>query len=127
MPKKIETNNYTDIENQIEKLQKTVAFNTREFTIEILVSKYLKDIDTGNNELFVPDYQREFVWDEERQSKLIESIILGLPIPLIFLTENQDGRLEIIDGSQRIRTLSAFLENELILNGLEKINLLAQS
>ncbi len=124
MPKKIETNNYTDIENQIEKLQKTVAFNTREFTIEILVSKYLKDIDTGNNELFVPDYQREFVWDEERQSKLIESIILGLPIPLIFLTENQDGRLEIIDGSQRIRTLSAFLENELILNGLEKINLL---
>ena len=70
----------------------------------------MKDIDTGNNELFVPDYQREFVWDEERQSKLIESIILGLPIPLIFLTENNDGRLEIIDGSQRIRTLSAFLE-----------------
>lgn len=116
--------NQADIENQIEKLQKTVAFNTREFTIEILVSKYLKDIDTGNNELFVPDYQREFVWDEERQSKLIESIILGLPIPLIFLTENDDGRLEIIDGSQRIRTLSAFLENELVLEGLEKIDLL---
>lgn len=116
--------NQADIENQIEKLQKTVAFNTREFTIEILVSKYLKDIDTGNNELFVPDYQREFVWDEERQSKLIESIILGLPIPLIFLTENNDGRLEIIDGSQRIRTLSAFLENELVLEGLEKIDLL---
>ena len=99
-----------------------MAFNTREFTIEILVSKYLKDIDTGDNELFVPDYQREFVWDEERQSKLIESIILGLPIPLIFLTENYDGRLEIIDGSQRIRTLSAFLENELVLEGLEKID-----
>ena len=124
MSKTIENIEQENIENQIEKLQKTVAFNTREFTIEILVSKYLKDIDTGNNELFVPDYQREFVWDEERQSKLIESIILGLPIPLIFLTEKQDGKLEIIDGSQRIRTLSAFLENELILKGLEKIDLL---
>ena len=124
MSKTIESIKQENIENQIEKLQKTVAFNTREFTIEILVSKYLKDIDTGDNELFVPDYQREFVWDEERQSKLIESIILGLPIPLIFLTENDDGRLEIIDGSQRIRTLSAFLENELVLEGLEKIDLL---
>lgn len=122
MSKTIESIKQENIENQIEKLQKTVAFNTREFTIEILVSKYLKDIDTGDNELFVPDYQREFVWDEERQSKLIESIILGLPIPLIFLTENYDGRLEIIDGSQRIRTLSAFLENELVLEGLEKID-----
>ena len=118
------TNKLNDIEEQIESLQKTVAFNTREFTIEILVSKYLTNIDTDSNELFVPDYQREFVWDSERQSKLIESIILGLPIPLIFLTENNDGRLEIIDGSQRIRTLSAFLENELELNGLEKLNLL---
>lgn len=124
MNKHIDDLNQMNIEKQIEQLQKTVTFNTREFTIEILVSKYLEGVDEGNNELFVPDYQREFVWDEERQSKLIESIILGLPIPLIFLTENQDGRLEIIDGSQRIRTLSSFIENNLILNGLEKLDLL---
>lgn len=69
----------------------------------------------------MPDYQRDFVWDASRQSRLIESIVLGLPIPPIFVAENKDGRLEIVDGSQRVRTLSAFLENDLTLENLEKV------
>lgn len=109
------------IENQIEEQQKTVDFDTREFTIEILVQKYLNDLESDDNELYVPEYQREFVWDDERQSRLIESIILGLPIPVIFVAENKDGRLEIVDGSQRIRTLSAFLSDDLELSDLEKL------
>jgi len=107
------------LEQQIIEQQKNVDYNTREFTIEIIVKKYLENEETEKNEFFVPDYQREFVWSESRQSKFIESIILGLPIPLIFLAENSDGRFEIVDGSQRIRTLSAFLSNELCINGLE--------
>ena len=55
-----------------------------------------------------PEYQRDFVWDEVRQSRLIESITLGLPIPIVFMAEDAQGRLEIVDGSQRIRTLAAF-------------------
>ena len=82
------------------------------------MNKYLENIDTDDNEIFVPDYQREFTWDEERQSKFIESIILDLPVPLIFLAETQSGRLEIVDGSQRIRTVAAFLQNDLTLCGL---------
>ncbi|MFT8953392.1 MAG: DUF262 domain-containing protein, partial [Gluconobacter sp.] len=70
----------------------------------------------------VPEYQREFVWDDDRQSKLVESIILGLPIPVIFLAENKNGRIEIVDGSQRIRTLVAFKADDLVLSGLETIN-----
>ncbi|RAI84442.1 uncharacterized protein DUF262 [Paenibacillus pabuli] len=111
-------------EEQIDKEQKSVDYDTREFTIEIIVNKYENDIDINQNEIFVPEYQREFVWDEERQSKFIESIILGLPIPLIFVAENNDGRLEIVDGSQRIRTLHAFLNNSLTLNHLEKLTTL---
>lgn len=110
------------IEVQILDEKKTVDFDTREFTIEILVKKYLDDIEKDENELFVPEYQREFVWDDIRQSRLIESITLGLPIPIIFVAEtSSSGRLEIVDGSQRIRTLAAFMTNELRLTGLEKL------
>lgn len=109
------------IERQILDEKKTVDFDTREFTIEFLVQKYLKGIDTEENDIFVPEYQRDFVWDEVRQSRLIESITLGLPIPIVFMAEDSNGRLEIVDGSQRIRTLAAYLSDELTLTRLEKL------
>ena len=99
---------------------------TLEYPIEILVKKYLDGIDEDENELFIPDYQREMRWDEDRQSKFIESVLLGLPISYILvadLSESEDlARLEIIDGTQRIRTLARFLNNELKLNNLEKLD-----
>lgn len=109
------------IESQILEQKRSVDYDTREFTIEILVSKYLTDLDCENNEIFVPDYQRDFTWDQDRQSKFIESLILGLPVPLIFLAENELGRLEIVDGSQRIRTLAAYLNDELVISNLIKL------
>ena len=109
------------IEQQIDEQQKSVDYDTREFTIEYIANKYLTDLESEKNEIFVPDYQREFTWDEKRQSKYIESIVLGLPIPLMFLAENQEGRLEIVDGSQRIRTLSAFVTDDLTISGLQKL------
>jgi hypothetical protein len=111
----------TQLEDQINEEKKTVDFDTREFTIEFLVQKYLNKIGSDENDIFVPEYQREFVWDDSRQSKLIESIVLGLPIPIIFLAEDTNGRLEIVDGSQRIRTLAAFISNELTLENLDKL------
>ncbi len=110
-------------EQQIMDQQRTVDYDTREFTIELMVNKYLSGLEKEENEVYVPEYQREFVWDSERQSKFIESLILGIPIPLIFLAENKhDGRLEIVDGSQRIRTLAAYVYDELELSGLEKLD-----
>ena len=104
-----------------EKQQRNVSFDTKEYTIEIVVQKYLNDLDKNENEFFVPEYQREFVWDDVRQSRFIESLMIGLPIPYIFLAETDKGRYEIVDGSQRIRTLAAFLNDELKIKGLEKI------
>ncbi|HGF5057903.1 TPA: DUF262 domain-containing protein [Vibrio parahaemolyticus] len=109
------------IELEIYEQQKTVDFDTKEYTIELLVNKYLNGIDEDENDIYVPEYQREFVWSEVGQSALIESIVLGLPIPVIFLAENSDGRLEIVDGSQRIRTIVSFISNELSLVGLKKL------
>jgi hypothetical protein len=52
-----------------------------------------------------PEYQRKFRWDEEAESRLIESLLLGLPIPNLFFATNPDGTWEVVDGLQRISTL----------------------
>lgn len=77
-------------------------------------------IEDGDIELS-PDFQRNFIWDNTRQSRLIESIFLGLPLPSIYLSQYEDGRLTIVDGLQRIMTIQRFLKNELRLNNLEYI------
>lgn len=115
-------------EEQVRAEQKDVDFETKEFTVELLVNKYHSGLEDDTNELFVPDYQRDFVWSEKRQSRLIESLILGFPLPYIFtadvLSEDPelDGRIEIVDGSQRIRTIHAFIHNQLVLEDLKSLN-----
>jgi hypothetical protein len=107
------------IEDQIREKQKIVDYDVKEYPVEIIVNKYILNSASDESEIFIPAYQRSFVWEEDRQSKFIESILLGLPVPYIFTAENSDGRLEIIDGSQRIRTLENFLNNRLTLSTLE--------
>jgi hypothetical protein len=122
MKEKLPESKLTLIEQLIDKEQKAVSYDIREFTIEYYVNKYLVGEVNDENELYVPDYQREFIWEERRQSRFIESLLLGLPVPLIFVAEiEEDGRLEIVDGSQRIRTLAAFLNDELQLKDLGKL------
>lgn len=113
------------LEEQLDSQQSAIAYDVREFTLEYYVDKYLKGIETDDNELYVPDYQREFIWDFKHQSRFIESLFLGLPVPFIFSAEiKETGRLEIVDGSQRIRTLAAFMNNELQLTSLQKMTLM---
>jgi hypothetical protein len=113
-------------EAEIRDKQQLVNYDTRQYPVEILVQKYMEGKDDDTNELFIPDYQSDMAWDDARQSKFIESIILGLPIPSIFVAEiyddeHDESRLEIIDGTQRIRTLTRFINNELTLTELKKI------
>jgi hypothetical protein len=75
----------SDAESQIRTHQREVEYQTKEFTVELLVQKYLDGISDDENEIFIPAYQRSFVWGQERQSKFIESVMLGLPVPYIFL------------------------------------------
>ena len=63
----------------------------------------------NNQELIIdPDYQRMFRWSEEKQSMFIESLILEMPLPPIFVIESSDGNYELIDGLQRISTYLHF-------------------
>jgi hypothetical protein len=67
-----------------------------------------------------PDFQRDFVWDEKKQSRLIESMILKLPIPPFYFDGKDDNRWEVVDGLQRLSTVKRFvLDGILKLDGLE--------
>jgi hypothetical protein len=63
-----------------------------------------------DKEIYIPNFQRAFVWTREQSSRLIESILLGLPIPAIFLSKDEDKRLLVIDGQQRLKTLKFFYD-----------------
>ena len=114
------------LDEQVQKLQKIVDYEIREYPVEILVDKFVNGLETDEAELFIPDYQREFIWSEPQQSRFIESILLNLPIPYLFVADvnegAREGRLEIVDGSQRIRTLVAFMQDSLRLSGLIKLD-----
>ncbi len=63
-----------------------------------------------------PDFQRDFIWDETKQSKLVESVLMRIPLPVFYLAEDAQGRRIVVDGLQRLSTFRRFAENELRLN-----------
>lgn len=63
-------------------------------------------------------YQREYVWDDAKASRLIESLLLNVPIPVCYFSENDDGSWEVVDGLQRVRSIARFLEGKFQLSGL---------
>jgi len=67
-----------------------------------------------------PDFQREFVWSAEKQSKLIESCVMRIPLPVFYVAEAEDGRIIVVDGLQRLTTFARFLADHLRLTGLSK-------
>ncbi len=106
-----------EAEDQLLEEKIPVDYDTREFVVEYIVEKF------EQQEYKIPPYQREFVWKPNKQSKFIESVLLDLPIPYLFFADDKvDGKLEIVDGSQRIRTLVSFKNDNLILEGLEKLD-----
>lgn len=57
-----------------------------------------------------PEFQREYVWKKSKATALIESVLMNIPLPVIYLAERDDGKLEVVDGQQRLTTLKAFME-----------------
>lgn len=113
------------VEAQIAELQKITDYEIREWPIEVLVEKFTNGREDDTSEIFIPDYQREMVWSAKQQSRFIESILIRLPVPFIFAADvgsgDRAGMLEIIDGSQRLRTLDNFLSDRLRLQDLVRL------
>lgn len=119
------------IERQIESEKKDFDFDIREYPLEFLQQQFNPSPETGKTpDLYIPDYQRDFVWSKQQQSLFIESLLIGLPVPYIFgadiSTEEDsgDGRVEIIDGAQRVQTIDAFITGNLSLVGMERLPIL---
>ena len=66
-----------------------------------------------------PEWQRNYVWNKKQASKLIESFLLSIPVPVVYLSRTQDQRYEVIDGLQRLKTIFDFLSGEFALTGLD--------
>jgi len=113
-------------EEQIQKERQVVDYDTKEPTVELLVSRfrrpeYDEDLEDEEKDIYIPTYQRQFIWTEERQSKFIESVFLGLPMPFMFMADMKDGTWEVVDGAQRIQTLNSFLNDDLALSGIKRL------
>jgi Protein of unknown function DUF262 len=67
-----------------------------------------------------PEYQRRRRWDDKKQSRLIESLLMNVPVPPIFLYETDLSRYEVMDGQQRLVSIIDFYSNNIVLDGLDK-------
>ena len=72
--------------------------------------------------LIVPEIQRDYVWDNGKASRLIESLLLNIPIPVLYFAETPAAKWEIIDGQQRIVSVVRFLQNEFALSGIQVLS-----
>lgn len=63
-----------------------------------------------------PEYQRDFVYSVEKSSRLIESALMRIPLPTIYLCEETDGKLSVVDGQQRIKSFLNFIRNESLID-----------
>jgi hypothetical protein len=89
---------------EIEKAQRLVRTDAYQMSFGEIVNMY------DNREIIIdPEFQRLFRWDIGQKSKFVESLLLGIPVPSIFVFEKEDGSWELIDGLQRISTILEFM------------------
>lgn len=87
-----------------------LLIQTRPLSVRETVHK----IDKGGF-IMNPDFQRDFVWHDEKQSRLIESVLMRIPLPVFYLAEDDLGRYVVVDGLQRLTTFRRFLDGQLTL------------
>lgn len=86
-----------------------VRYDISTYGADYPVDGLVKRLQKGD--IFIPDFQRDYVWNQAEASRLIESLLLGLPIPGVFLAKETEGnKLLIIDGQQRLKSLQFFYE-----------------
>lgn len=84
-----------------------IRITTKHFSLREVVEQ----IQDGDIDLS-PDFQREYVWSEKQKTRLVESVLLGIPLPAFYFNQEIDGSYQIVDGVQRLSTISAFMQGE---------------
>ena len=91
-----------------------IKVHSKQFNVKLIAEMIdNEDID------FTPDFQRNFVWDSQQKSRLIESILLRIPLPMFYFAEDEEGRITVVDGLQRLTTIKDFMDNKFPLKGLQ--------
>lgn len=98
-------------EESEEEEQDVITYQINYYPADLTLKGYLDKWKSG--QLKIPPFQRSYVWDQVKASKLIESFLLGLPVPNVFLyKERETNKLQVIDGQQRILSAVRFFKNE---------------
>ena len=95
-------------ELEVPETKRSVYTDQGDLEIDSLYRKWKKGIL-----IIQPDFQRGFVWDISRASRLIESILLDIPLPVIYLSQEKDGKENVIDGQQRLTSFFSFIDGKL--------------
>lgn len=95
------------LESQLKTQRRTVDFDTFDIHMQQLI-----DMLNRKQIKVSPKYQRQFRWDDARCSQFIESLLLGIPIPSLFMATNSDNTWEVVDGVQRLSTIIKFAGEE---------------
>ena len=98
---------------------KMVRVSKKDFSIFELHRKY-----KAKKLILEVDFQRDFVWEPKQQCELIESILMGLPLPIFYFKQQDDAKYVVVDGKQRLSTLFLFLENKFALKNLKILKFL---
>jgi hypothetical protein len=105
------------LQEELDRERRMVSFDSYDLSVRQLLEMF------ASGEIEVPpEYQRQFIWSEARESQLIESVLLGIPIPSLFMATNSDATWEIVDGVQRLGTLAHFLGTAELLKKIERPN-----
>ena len=91
------------LEQQINEQRNSLSTDRLDMSFGEIMSMYEKEEIIIN-----PDFQRLFRWDSDQQTRFVESLLLGIPIPPIFVAENDEGKWELVDGLQRTSTILSF-------------------
>lgn len=110
-----ETLDPTSLDNENIYPSKNLKVKKDQYSIFELHRKFKKD---PPQIIMDPEFQRLDVWDSVKKSELIESTLMGLPLPLLYFTEDQSGKLIVVDGKQRLTTFFEFIENKFELTKL---------
>lgn len=107
-----------DIPEHIEKVKPydPELIDVREAPISVLQAGMMINDEDIN---LSPDFQRNSVWDSKRKSRLIESILLRIPLPAFYFSQRKDGTLSVVDGLQRLTAINEFMKGALKLSELE--------
>lgn len=92
--------------------ERTIHTQTYDLSINTLVEQW------NDGTLIIPDFQREYVWDNAKASRLIESLLLNIPIPTLYFAETDDAKYQIVDGHQRVYSVVRYIDNQFPLSGL---------